>query len=86
MIDFNDMCKYDNSLKRSFPGCTASQLTHFVKPDKPGIAIIHVGTGNLTKKNQTEVEIFNEIIHAVIVLLLRYMYLHLSVDLYIKKK
>ena len=62
MIDFNDMCKYNSSLKRSFPGCTASQLTHFVKPslqeDKPDIAIIHVETNNLTKTNQTEVEIF----------------------------
>ena len=65
MIDFNDMCKYSSLLKRSFPGCTASQLTHFAKPslqeDKPDIAIIHVGTNNLTKKNQTEVEIFIEI-------------------------
>ena len=26
MIDFNDMCKYNSSLKRSFPGCTADSL------------------------------------------------------------
>ena len=69
MIDFNDMCNYNSSLKRPFPGCTAPQLTHFVKPslqeDKPDIAIIHVGTNNLTGKTQTEVEIFNEIMDVV---------------------
>ena len=32
-----------------------------MEDDIPDIAIIHVGTNNITKKNQTEVEIFNEI-------------------------
>ena len=31
----------------------------------PDIVLIHVGTNNITKKNQTEVEIFNEIMEVV---------------------
>ena len=65
MVDFNDMCEYNSSLKRSFPGCTASQLRDCVKPsleeERPDTTIIHVGTNHLTKTNQAEEEIFNEI-------------------------
>ena len=69
MVKFGNLCVYKRSLKRAFPGCTASQLKHFVKPsleeDTPDVAIIHVGTNNLTKKNQSEVDTFNEIMDVV---------------------
>ena len=69
MVEFSKMCKHKCSLQRSLPGCTASQLKHIVRPsledDIPDISIIHVGTNDITKKNQTEVEIFNEIMEVV---------------------
>ena len=69
MIEFSKSCKYKNSFKRSLPGCTASQLKYFVMPsleeDTPDIAIIQVGTNNITKKNQTEADIFSEIMEVV---------------------
>ena len=69
MVKFGNVCEYKRSLKRAFPGCTASRLKHFVKPsleeDTPDVAIIHVGANNLTKKTQSEVDTFNEIMDVV---------------------
>ena len=70
MVEFSKHCKHKTTIKRSFPGATASQLKHYVKPtlieDSPDIAIIHIGTNNLTKKkHQSEVDIFNEIMEVV---------------------
>ena len=66
MVEFSYYCKHKSAIKRSFPGATASQLKHFVKPtlieNTPDIAIIHIGTNNLTKKaHQSADENFNEI-------------------------
>ena len=69
MVNFSEDCKHKMSLKRAFPGCTASQLKHWIKPsleeDTPDIAITHVGTNNLTKKKQSEVDTVNEIIEVI---------------------
>ena len=71
MVEFSKHCKHNTTLKRAFPGATASQLKHFLKPtlidNSPNIAIINVGTNNITKKRyQTEQEIFMEIMDVVI--------------------
>ena len=70
MVTFNNKCSYNDSIKRYFPGCTASQLKHWIKPsledDHPDIAIIHVGTNNMTKKiHQAEMDTFLEIMDVV---------------------
>ena len=70
MVEFAKELKYKDPVKRSFPGATASQLKYFVMPslfeDSPDVAIIHVGINNILKKyNQSEMEIFNEIMEVV---------------------
>ena len=69
MVNFSEDCKHKMSLKRAFPGCTASQLKHWIKSsleeDTPDIAIIHVVTNSLTKKTQSELDTFNEIIEVI---------------------
>ena len=70
MIDFNNDCRYNSSIKRSFPGATTTQLKYYIKPtlleDMPDIVVIHIGTNNLTKKpNQSDAEIVEEIIEMV---------------------
>ena len=69
MVNFSEYCKHKMSLKWAFPGCTASQLKHWIKPslkkDTPDIAIIHVGANNLTKKTQSELDTVNEIIEVI---------------------
>ena len=57
------------AIKISFPGCTTTQLKHYVKPtleeDKPDIVILCVGTNNFTKKKQSDVQIAQGIIEIV---------------------
>ena len=69
MVNFSEDCKHKMSLKRAFPGCTTSQLKHWIKPsleeDTPDIAIIHVETNNLMKNKQSEVDTVNEIIEVI---------------------
>lgn len=70
MVNFEKNCKCNTTLKRAFPGATASQLKFYVKPslleDNPDIVIINIGTNNLTKKrHQNEQDIFNEIMEVV---------------------
>ena len=66
MINFNDHLENGVAFKRSFPGCTASELKYYVQPaineNNPDCAVICVGTNNLTKKIQTAKEIAEEIV------------------------
>ena len=54
MVEFDKLSKYRAAIKREYPGATTSQLMYYVKPtlieESPNVAIIHVGTNNLTKK------------------------------------
>ena len=66
MNTFNDRLKSGVALKRAFGGATAAQLNYYVQAalneDHPDRAIINVGTNNLTKKDQTPLQIAEEII------------------------
>ena len=72
MVKFQRVLKemdLGTAIKMSFPGCTASQLRHYMEPtlneENPDKTIICVGTNNLTKKNQTAMEIVDEIMEIV---------------------
>ena len=69
MVKFQKCLKMGNSIKRSFPGATASQLKYYLGPtlteERPDEVIVCGGTNNLTKKNQTEIEIVHEILEVV---------------------
>ena len=66
MREFNDLMINGGVVKRAFRGATASQMNYYVhatlSEDKPDIIIIHAGTNNLTKKEQTIQETTKEII------------------------
>ena len=69
MVEFEKLFKKGPAIKRSYPGATASQLKFYVEPtlieDKPDIAILCIGTNNLSKKNQSALDIVTEIIEIV---------------------
>lgn len=66
MNNFNDRLKSGTAFKRAFGGATASQLKYYIQAalneDHPDRVIINVGTNNLTKKDQTPLQIAEEII------------------------
>ena len=69
MNDFNNRLASGVAIKRAHGGATASQLKYYaqatLKEDYPDRAIISVGTNNLTKKDQTPLQIAEEIIEVV---------------------
>ena len=69
MIKFEAGMNKGTSRKRYFRGATASQIGYYIeavlKEDIPDKIILSVGTNNLTKKNQTELETAKEIINIV---------------------
>ena len=69
MHDFNNRLKSGRAIKRPFGGATASQLKYYAQAalneEHPVRAIISVGTNNLTKKDQTPLQIAEEIIDVV---------------------
>lgn len=66
MREFNHHVENGDVVKRVFAGATASQLNYYVhaslNEDKPDTIIIHAGTNNLTKKDQTVQETAKEIV------------------------
>ena len=70
-----DMVKFENGLdrgtscKRCFSGATVSRLGYYIegvlKEDIPDKIILCMGTNNLTKKRQSDLEIAKEIIDVV---------------------
>ena len=69
MVEFSELVNNGYAIKRSFPGATASQLKYYALPtlfeEMSDTVILHVGTNNITKKNQTEDETVKEIIEIV---------------------
>ena len=69
MVKFGNRCRIKDPIKRFYPGATASQLKYYsqatLADDKPDIMIIHVGTNNITKKRQSDIEIVSEIMDIV---------------------
>ena len=66
MIEFGKQLVNGVAVKRSFPGATTTQMSHYVMPhlkeEIPDQVIIHVGTNNLSKKShQSEIDVVNEI-------------------------
>ena len=69
MFEFEERLDKGTSRKRFYRGATASQIFYYIeavlKEDIPDKVILCVGTNNLTKKRQTELETAKEIIDIV---------------------
>ena len=64
--ELNDRCgSEENVYVKSFNGSTVSDMESYVKPTierKPDCIVLHVGTNDLGKKSESEVEIAESIV------------------------
>jgi hypothetical protein len=69
MKEFNSYLDNKQATRVSFPGATASKLCHYTKPtieeELPDTVLINIGTNNITKTQQSENEIVDEIMEIV---------------------